>query len=227
MREWLECTDPVPMLQCLRGRASERKLLLFACACCRRVWDLLSDRRSRQAVELAERFADGDVPPEALEAAVRAARQAYENAFLTHDNAAFAVVCLAAEKYHAAELACAYAAYATGHRRSRATTPAAMHAVQAEGELQEWCRQADLLREIFGNPFRTVHFERAWLNRDGGAVGRLAERIYRERRFEDLPVLADALEEAGCFEAEILSHCRWPGPHVPGCWPLDLLVGKE
>ena len=55
----------------------------------------------------------------------------------------------------------------------------------------------------------------------------LAQAIYEERRFGDLPVLADALEEAGCTDADILSHCRGPGPHVRGCWVVDLLLGKQ
>jgi hypothetical protein len=56
---------------------------------------------------------------------------------------------------------------------------------------------------------------------------RLAEQIYKERAFNRLPTLADALEESGCQEADLLAHCRGPGPHVRGCWVVDLLLGKE
>src|SRR3954447_22014578 len=70
-QEWLECTDPVLMLEYLRGRAGDRKLRLFACACCRRVWHLLRDERSRALVELAESYAEGAVSLEELEAAGR------------------------------------------------------------------------------------------------------------------------------------------------------------
>src|SRR5438445_11670657 len=78
-REWLECTDPRPMLEFLRGQASERKLRLFACACCRAVWALLTDQPSRHAVEVAERYADGLVGAEALADASQAAWKAWED----------------------------------------------------------------------------------------------------------------------------------------------------
>jgi ATP-dependent Clp protease ATP-binding subunit ClpA len=66
----------------------------------------------------------------------------------------------------------------------------------------------------------------AWLTREGGQAARVARAIYEERRWGDLPVLADALEEAGCADREILDHCRRPGEHGPGCWVLDLLLGE-
>jgi hypothetical protein len=88
--------------------------------------------------------------------------------------------------------------------------------------------QADLLRDIFGNPFRSrPAINQSWLAWGDGTVPKLARAIYDERRFEELPVLADALEEAGCTDSDILSHCRGPGPHVRGCWVIDLLLGKE
>jgi hypothetical protein len=65
----------------------------------------------------------------------------------------------------------------------------------------------------------------SWRSADGGSAVRVAEVIYAERRFEYLPVLADALEEAGCGDAEVLGHLRGPGPHVRGCWALDLVLG--
>jgi hypothetical protein len=84
-----------------------------------------------------------------------------------------------------------------------------------------------LLREIIGNPFRPVRCSVEWLEANSGAARRLAEVIYSQRAFDSLPILADALEEAGCDNAEILSHCRGPGPHVHGCWALDTVLGKE
>jgi hypothetical protein len=84
--------------------------------------------------------------------------------------------------------------------------------------------QAILLRCIFGNPFRPAVFDPAWRTPNVTAV---AQAIYEERRFAELPILADALEEAGCTCEEILSHCRSGGEHVKGCWPLDLVLGKE
>ncbi len=81
-----------------------------------------------------------------------------------------------------------------------------------------------LLRDIFGNPFRPVTFDPAW--RTSTAVG-VAEAIYADRTFDNLPVLADALQDAGCDHPDILTHLRDPGPHVRGCWALDLVLGKE
>jgi hypothetical protein len=83
------------------------------------------------------------------------------------------------------------------------------------------------IHEIFGNPFRRVEFDPAWLTSNGGCVLKVAEGIYEERRLQDVPILADALEEAGCDHADLLAHCRQPGEHVRGCWVLDLLLGKD
>jgi hypothetical protein len=83
--------------------------------------------------------------------------------------------------------------------------------------------QAALLRDIAGNPFRPVSLDLAWRT---PAVLHLGQFIYDDRAFDQLPVLADALEEAGCASREVLDHCRGPGPHVRGCWAVDLVLGK-
>jgi hypothetical protein len=81
-----------------------------------------------------------------------------------------------------------------------------------------------LLRDILGNPFRHVVFDPVWRTE---SVSALATGIYADRAFDRMPILADALEEAGCDDADILNHCRGPGPHVKGCWVVDLVLGKE
>lgn len=87
--------------------------------------------------------------------------------------------------------------------------------------------QCDLIRDIAGNPFQFPKVDPARLTWNDCTVRKLAQTIYDERRYDSLPVLADALEEAGCGDAAILAHCRGPGPHVRGCWVVDLLLGKE
>ncbi len=93
-----------------------------------------------------------------------------------------------------------------------------MYDLNAEWEM---CRY---IRDVFGNPFRPVVADPAWLTPTTVAI---ATAIYADRAFDRMPILADALEEAGCVNADVLLHCRGGGPHVRGCWVVDLLLGKE
>jgi hypothetical protein len=209
--EWATGMDPLRMLQALRGRASERKLRLLAAACCRRVWNLLTDPRSRKAVEFVEAQADGPVLHElskAVESGAHAVASAPDPARLAEG--------------HAAQAA-AYAAYGT-HYPFLAARRVLHEAACAAGSAGEAAAQAALLRCIFGDPFRPTSVHPDCLS---PAVRQLARALYEERRFGEMPVLADALEEAGCTNQAILAHCRSPGPHVRGCWVLDdILVGR-
>jgi hypothetical protein len=206
--EWLACTNPEPMLLALGGRASERKLRLFACACCRRAWHLLTDERSRTAVEVAERFADGYATREELGAASEAAGAAWNAAWEGPASEWF-------EARDAEWTACV------------AASPVA-RAGAASAASQAWDYEpgarADLLRDIF--PVRLPALDPAWLAWNDGTVPKLARGIYDGRAFDRLPILADALEEAGCADAELLHHCRQPSEHVRGCWVIDLLTGR-
>jgi hypothetical protein len=85
---------------------------------------------------------------------------------------------------------------------------------------------ANLLREIFGNPFRTRTIDPRWLCWNGATVPKIARGIYEDRAFDRLPILADALLDAGCDDEDILSHCRGAGPHVLGCWAVDAVLGR-
>jgi hypothetical protein len=120
-----------------------------------------------------------------------------------------------------ASSAALYATMATPAVRFPAGTPSRTAAKAGERRAQ-----LALLRCIFGNPYRTVAVESAWLAWGGGVVVKLAHALYDERRFEDLPILADALEEAGCTEPVVLDHCRSGGEHARGCWVVDSLLGK-
>jgi len=81
-----------------------------------------------------------------------------------------------------------------------------------------------ILRDIFGNPFRPIAIDPRWLT---STVVDLASAIYQEKAFDRMPILADALMDAGCDNEEIIAHCRGEGPHVRGCWAVDLLLGKS
>jgi hypothetical protein len=211
--EWLACADPRPMLGHLRGRVSPRKLRLLTCACCRRVWDLLADERSRRAVEVAERFADGTADAEELRDAQHGARAAYRRAARSPGPLAFRLW-----------LAACLAADAAARRATFDPNKEFFRGAKDRKNKTERTARAALCRDLFGNPFRPVALDRRWL---AGDTRKLARVIYAERRFDDLPVLADALEDSGCTNADLLSHCRRPVEHARGCWALDLLLGKS
>jgi len=116
-----------------------------------------------------------------------------------------------------------FAAHAVGHGNSRSDASASDNeTLVLEGVRRQYQRQSEVLRDIFGNPFRPVTFDSAWRTAD--ALG-LARGIYDDRAFDRLPILADALEDSGCDSADILDHCRTPGSHARGCWVVDLILG--
>ncbi len=211
--EWLASADPEALVNFLRGRASDRKLRLFACACCRDIWPYLTEEVSRRSVEAAEAFADGQASKQELRAAKRAA-----GAFSDVQGAwVAAYVTVGADAWTAAHDVLEHAVWA-----------AVPHGGQllVTDQRAALARFAHLLRDVIGNPFRPALADPAWLTWADGTVPRLAQAIYEGRRFEQLPILADALEEAGCADAAILGHCRSPAAHARGCWGLDLLLGK-
>ena len=91
----------------------------------------------------------------------------------------------------------------------------------------ESMRQAELLRDVIGNPFHRHVIDPAWLAWNGATVHRIASSIYESKNWDELPILADALEDAGCGDADILTHCRSTGLHTRGCWVVDLLLDKR
>jgi hypothetical protein len=308
--EWEACTDPRKMLECLRevgrvhalrtqpilrdtGRVGERQARLFAAACCRQLWPVLTDERSRAAVKGAEccgedlaaardmdalHRAAGEVDyvdyPEAHDDDIIAEAQAWLDSGAGRSDAAGWRAILAGQyAAHAAFCAAAVAGSACkawrgefkdlselGWLSSMAWVCADKTAQSASVAATVWsekvdaalvagwlvgqggavgaafdaaCRpakavQANLLHDIAGSPFRPPPFiAPAVLASKGGATRRLAEAIYAERAFDRMPILADALEEAGCTDANLLGHLREPGPHTPGCWALDLILARE
>ena len=203
--EWLTCGDPGQMLPLLRGKATDRKLRLFAAACGRYLWADLTDDRSRRAVVVAERFADGQATERELQDAASAARGS------TQDSSSIGSAA------DAADVAAWTASSASGYA-------IAFHVMIAGTADLESQHQAALLRDIFGPlPFRPCTLDRAWLT---STVEAIAIAIYQDYAFDRLPILADALEDAGCTNAEILNHCRQNADHHRGCWALDLILGK-
>ncbi|WP_438032127.1 hypothetical protein [Sorangium sp. So ce204] len=252
--EWLVCTRTNPMLRFLLGlgpkeqrvvdittfpacRGSDRKMRLFACACYYRVRALLPDELAEAAVETARRHADGLATLEELQAAealVRQALDALEGRWRashgaerislqpTHDALALSLQVVRSQAPKAAYYASsnAHLAAAAIANPGAASGDASFTASSAAEERA----QAGVLRDIFGNPFRAVAFDPDW--RTSTAVG-LAGQMYESRAFEPMPLLADALLDAGCEDADVLGHCRGDGPHVRGCWVIDSLLGRK
>ena len=240
--EWLACDDPVPMLAWLGDKASARKLRLFAVACVRTAFNPMFEgetvhhalRVGRRLLTACERHADGAVGDQEL-AAYRAEAEAARRSPLPGEGPF--------------DLELRWASRVAGPAEELLALPAGLRAEYADwwggmftfygGTGEEWqqhhdealgrisLQQCQLLREIVGNPFCPAAVAPAWLAWDGGTAPKLAQAIYAERAFDRLPVVADALEDAGCTEADLLGHLRGPGPHVRGCWAVDLLLGKE
>jgi hypothetical protein len=215
------------MLAFLRGKASDRKLRLFAVVCCRRHWHILADERSRAAVEVGERLADGLAKEPEREVAEAGAGQATAATVLarqTNDTLP--------EHFIIAARVARYTVRPGGTfelEAGLATTAACRLIVLHEtgsrdGRAAENRAMCSTLREMFGNPFRHLVVDPSWLT---STVVALARSIYESRDFSVMPILADALEDAGCANADILEHCRGPGPHVRGCHVLDLILGKQ
>jgi hypothetical protein len=226
--EWLTCAEPDRMLwlPLIRNKISDRKLRLFACACCRRMWNLLTDERSRNVVEVAEKYADGLATQEELEAAREMARQAETSPVITGSTPLGPAV-------HYTPGSVASSAAAIGTRFSPRPTAIfmAIFAEKIAGDRAAYAaerkEQAAIFRDLIGNPFRPSAIAPASLDWNGGTVGKIALAIYHNREFDHLGIVADALEEAGCTDANILAHCRGPGSHVRSCWALDLVLVKN
>jgi len=190
------------MLEAVQQRVSDRKFRLFLCAVCRNRWNVMTDQHSRATVEVAEKLAAGIVDEFELDQARMAALEGTRRI----DRA---------------------------DSRSRHEALSAVRLVEivlekhiAAGDwwnLEDESDGCSLLRDIFGNPFRPVTLDPRWLTPD---VVEIAKAIYEDRAFDRMPILSDALMDAGCDNEDIINHCRGDGPHVRGCWVVDLILGK-
>jgi hypothetical protein len=201
--EWLACNSPEEMLLYLRGRASGRQLRLFAVACCRRGWDRITVSALKELVERVEQYVDRPTSEAEWREAFRSVPSDYFTAYVAWPDALRAALTVS-HGWRGLE----GRRRQTRHRRE----PAA---------------QCSLLRDILGNLFKPLAIAPVVLGWQGGTVVKLAAALYEGRRWEDMPLLGDALEEAGCTDQAILDHCRGPGPHARGCHVVDAILARS
>lgn len=227
--DWWSCPEPGTLLDYLNQRdaASARKFFLAGAGCVRRLWHLLESPVSRAAVEAAEQFADGALSYEQLQAHTDAAHTVRQNWAESDARlwAAFAAFQLRHDPRgnHGDAECTPYAVSDTARAVAFATGAAESSSDWTFAYIGEKRALAGLCRCALGNPFRPVTFVPEW--RTDTAVA-LAAQMYESRDFSAMPMLADALQDAGCDSDGILNHCREPGEHVRGCWVVDLVLGK-
>jgi hypothetical protein len=205
--EWFAATDWQTIHhRVLRRKCYDRKIRLFSVACCRRIAHMFKDAKCDEAVDVCELFADGEVSQKRLKQVEKSSHTTITSRIpLTQAWARDAAwrTSRVEEFWEGAE-SCLRA---VKHK------PAEVKA------------QTELFRDIFRNPFQRAKREQAWLTTDALL---LAQGIYADRAFDRMPILADALQDAGCNNEEVLHHCRDANQvHVRGCWVVDLLLGKE
>jgi hypothetical protein len=224
--EWLAASDPTPMLEFLRENASERKLRLSDCACGWHLEPWFPAPNVRKAIERAERYADGKLAKSTLrkwdlkvcdsaEAVYQMANSDPKAWMASH------VVHLACLSHDMPHLRCGLSWLELGYQKL-------FFGPEADFFPPEWLQEAKRLalssiNDIFGNPFRPITIEPNCLT---STVLAIAKGIYDEKAFDRMPILADALQDAGCENEDILNHCRGEGVHVRGCWLVDLILGK-
>ena len=225
VQKWPEGLNLQPLFHSLYGHISRRKQRLVAVAMCRRIVHLFPDERCRAALDIAERYADREVKRTDMASAHQAVQSAWRRIggvmfARREDGPRYAIQALASlthpTKRHFADRVADGCAAAAGCEDPD-------HYSQLHNA--ECIEQKRLLLDVLP-PFTTSTEVKRWADHNSGTPTRIARRIYEDRGFERLPILADALEEAGCAGNDILSHLRNPGPHILGCWVLDLVLGK-
>jgi hypothetical protein len=218
--EWLCSNDAGAMLSALGDGSSERKLRLFAVACCRRISKYMGDDAMRLAINLAERHAESLATRRELESKRR------ESTLLQPillDSAFESALFLSREAFGDAAMAAWRPVLSDDPEDYRGETYKLATATANASVDVERRAQADLLRDIFGNPFHPTAIDPDWLTPE---VVETARHIYEERAFARLSDLANALERAKCGNPALLAHCRAHAHHVLGCWALDSVLGR-
>ena len=257
--EWLTCENPAPMLDFLRGRVSERKLRLVVCACCRVHSDLMCSPGAEDAVDAAERHADGLLPmktvEDLLESVCRELNSSAETGVMVWSELLLHDLLWEDADY--------WPRFTHSYIFGSTTDLPPPYPDYLRPTIDKHPQYAGCLRCLFGNPCPRPQTPRLrWLSRAIAGVAKLlagnpalpadvptngpdplrtipanpawrtptvvalASQMYESRDFGAMPILADALQDAGCDSEDVLGHCRGPGPHVRGCWVVDLVLGK-
>jgi hypothetical protein len=248
--DWLACTD-VGTLSLELGLHPDRKLHLLAAALLRRIWAYLPSDHTRFAVEATEKFADGRTSADALAwARSQAARESGEWHWLARGSyddynlilhewgeCADCPACsgpVARYEYRVAKRGGILDGARRGIGEPAWTAAGVVFYVLAaecpvqrrdpEGMAERWARQSlfATIREVLGEDGTPDRLAPEWLTSD---VLALARGTHRDQAFDRLPILADALQDAGCDDESVLWHCRRPGGHARGCWVVDLAMG--
>lgn len=243
--EWLANTSILTAMDYLQTLqlTDQRRLRLFGCACCRLVWDFLSIESARSIVVLAEEYADGESILDKLQSATsssdfvdfdsrlsRATTNGPQLSKLTHNSLQAATSLSKSYLSHWDVYGICQAVCGNPRTDFFMNSDWNMGGNDVTPDRRKKVHQTKLLRDIFGNPFQVMKFDENWKTE---TILAIAKGAYEERFLPSgeldvarMMILADALEEAGCDNEDILSHLRSPGPHVRGCWALDLVLGK-
>lgn len=247
-KKWRDSKDLIALLEFLRKASTERKLRLYFCAGCRCIMHLFFRPESLTAVEVADCFADGDVTSEELELAewnaeaVTFGLDLDEEKFSRSSPYSHQVIPRLVELGALPETVLSGGEWIVNpsvRRRLLAAAELAEYSAISDLKQFDWGQSYIALVDwpsrwlfdcVFGNPFRPATINFSWLN---PIVTALARTAYEHRCLPEgtldpdcLCILADALEDAGCDNADILNHLRGSGPHTRGCWPLDLILGR-
>ncbi|OAI53037.1 hypothetical protein AYO44_16340 [Planctomycetaceae bacterium SCGC AG-212-F19] len=218
------------MLQFLHGKVGDRKLRLFALSCVRRIMPGIFYEDHREAVDVMQRFLDGQATAKEYEDQKAMFRQAVSGGTSLRPSLPFERACpdlfnddawVAANSLIGTVASDALVEFHAQHKNDPGYDFVRDGDNHRNAVLE---MQASALRDIVGNPIHSPTLPDAWRT---SIVTSLAHAIYTDRAFDRMPILGDALEDAGCTNADILAHCRQPGPHVRGCWVVDLVMGKD
>jgi hypothetical protein len=223
--EWFACSDVRFMLEHLEDRVSERKARLFGAAACQLLWQGKDHEPFSSTVQLIEAAADAPAQKKNLKSARASLRELMERGFTSDERLVGKALWQAAWISETLRLPRWLLAATVADTVVAAVMPTGM--TTAEAKVRARKQLVSLFCDLVGNPFSPGGVDPAWAASNMSTVQRLAQAIYDDRAFDRLPILADALEDAGCTNQEILAHCRSGGDHVRGCWVVDLLLAKE